>query len=348
MSEAGPPNVCPDGPTRRELAERERAVLKAIEGVTSVKVYERTEREKLNKDMLNVRVVGKPAPISLHCSKNLPDQLALAELALQRVAAVLGTDAVAEGRRRAEAAAPLVAAAPPACAQRRPAEQPGFFERSRQIQRLESELIRAHERVRDADSEVKAARLQVAAEERAVMLADAQLASAKKSLAAASEPLLKAKAEAAEMRAELEKLRSKRQRAGEEPSAAADAAAGGAAQTEAAARTSPPPHSETYNRYTLEAWRRLEAEEDRRRSVIPERGVQRKPPRKGKDGALTHQRRGLVGAVQSWADGSIENVILLMVRLIEHFKVRAEVCNHFAGAPAPPSLPITAHATAAC
>ena len=78
MSDEGPP-VPPDGPTRRELAAREREVLNAIEGVTSVKVYERTEREQLNKDMLNVRVAGRKGPISLHWSKNLPDQLALAE-----------------------------------------------------------------------------------------------------------------------------------------------------------------------------------------------------------------------------------------------------------------------------
>ena len=240
--------------------------------------------------------------------------------------AIVGEEAVAEGRRRAEAAEAPVAS-PASSAQGRSAEPLSFFEHSRQAQRLEAEQIRAQERVRDADSQVKAARLQVAAEERAVMLADAQLSRAQEVADAAAEPLLKAQADAAAIREKLEQLRAKRQRTGEEPSAAADAAAGGAAQTEAAASTSPPPHSETYNRYTLEAWRRLEAEEDNRRSVIPERGVQRKPPRKGKDGALTgltHQRRGLVGAVQSWADGSMENVVLLLRKLIDHFNIYCE------------------------
>ena len=39
------------------------------------------------------------------------------------------------------------------------------------------------------------------------------------------------------------------------------------------------------------------------------------------EGALEHWRRGLVGAVQDWAAGSLDNVVTLLVRLVLHFKV---------------------------
>ena len=75
----------------------------------------------------------------------------------------------------------------------------------------------------------------------------------------------------------------------------------------------------------METFRKLEADELRRRSVIPARGVAASAPRKGKLGALHHWRRGLVGAVQSWANGSIENVVLLVRKLIDHFNIAKEM-----------------------
>ena len=56
--EEGQTAVGADGPTRSELAARERAVLKSIDGVTSVTFNARKMREPLNKDTLYVRVRG--------------------------------------------------------------------------------------------------------------------------------------------------------------------------------------------------------------------------------------------------------------------------------------------------
>ena len=127
--EEGQTAVGADGPTRSELAARERAVLKSIDGVTSVTFNARKMREPLNKDTLYVRVRGQTKSIVLHCSQNLPDHLALAQLMFQRVAAVLGEEAVAEGRRRAEAAEAPVAA-PASSAQGRSVVRIGrYFDR---------------------------------------------------------------------------------------------------------------------------------------------------------------------------------------------------------------------------
>ena len=52
---------------------------------------------------------------------------------------------------------------------------------------------------------------------------------------------------------------------------------------------------------------------------------QQKEPRTGASGALEHWRRGLVGAVQSWAEGSLENVVILVKRLIQHFNIMADI-----------------------
>ena len=54
-----------------------------------------------------------------------------------------------------------------------------------------------------------------------------------------------------------------------------------------------------------------------RRAKEPKAAVTAPAPRDGVNGALAHWRRGLVGCVQDWADGSLENVITLLLRLIK-------------------------------
>ena len=112
-----PSTVAPDdGPTLQELVARECAVLEAIGGVTSVKRYERQRREALNKSMLKVRLRGRKDPLTVHCKVNVPNLLVAAQLMMEKVAAELGAEAVAEGRRRFDAqreaaAAPAAASA---------------------------------------------------------------------------------------------------------------------------------------------------------------------------------------------------------------------------------------------
>ena len=326
-----PSTVAPDdGPTLQELVARECAVLEAIAGVTSVNTYERQRREPLNKSMLKVRLRGRKDPLSVHCKLGVPNLLAAARLMMEKVADVLGEEAVAEGRRRADAA--RAAAAAPDAARASEETQPAgagaslnFFEHSKLIRQLEAQMAAAQERARAADADLRSALLLVAAEQKAVTRAEERFSIAQAGANAAAEPLLKAKADVAEIRASLAELRAKRQRLGEQPSA--DAAAEEAAETEAAASDAPPP---PYLEYDLETFRRHETDEQRRRSMKPQRGVHSSAPRMGKIGALEHWRRGLIGAVQSWAHGSIDNVILLIMHLINYFDVSVEIYGKLA------------------
>ena len=84
-----------------------------------------------------------------------------------------------------------------------------------------------------------------------------------------------------------------------------------------------------YKDYNLVNFMREESKEMWRRSKVPRRvqsGEEQPPwPRTGSSGALEHWRRGLIGAVQSWANGSLDNVIWLFVKLMDHFKVWEQV-----------------------
>ena len=124
------------GPSMPELVERELEALRAVDGVTSATAYERQLRQPLNKSMVKVRLQGRKAPIAVHCSGSLPNLLRAALALAEKVAAILGGDAGAEGRRRAEIAAEAQPAA---------AEEPSanVFEHMQRVHRLEAELARA-------------------------------------------------------------------------------------------------------------------------------------------------------------------------------------------------------------
>ena len=131
-------SVGPEGPTLSELVDRELAVMKMVDGVTSVYAYSKKRREPLNKSMLKVRIAGRENPLSSHCGKEIPDLLVAAQEMWKKIEEELGSDAVAEGRRRygaeLEAAAPT--AAPAASEATRPADQPlNFFLHSKLVQR---------------------------------------------------------------------------------------------------------------------------------------------------------------------------------------------------------------------
>ena len=273
-----------DGPTLSELVARELKVLEAIDGVVSARMYARRRKsEPLNKNLIKVRMRDRDNPLTVHCSATVPDLRVAAEQMMVKVAAIVGSEAVAEGRLRIaaqrEAAVPAAAAA---SGQKRSSEQAGqplnFFERSRRIQEFEAEKARAAERVRDADGLWRSKLLLVSTEQKAVQLAQLRLDDARAAAEAAKEPLARAQAAAAEARASLEQLRSKRQRLDEEPSASADAPA----SVEEDAQEEADLGAEFYKDYTLETFRKLESEEVKRRRQVPKRGVQRNQPRLGK------------------------------------------------------------------
>ena len=344
--------VAAGGNDAAALLERELAALRSTDGVTSVVVYERQRRQSLNKSMVNVRLRGRAAPLSIHCCARLPTLLDAAYQMTEKIVDIIGEAAVAEGRRlRAEAE--REAAAETARTVGGPAQQPpssNFFAQSQRIQQLEAALIpSADERVRDADARWQAALVLVAEQHSALKEAQARVDQAQAVADRAQEPLLQAQEVAAALRGELEQLRRKRPRPSEEAAAHSRQQLG---QKEA------PPHFEKYKDYTLGTFRKLESEEMLRRSVVPVRllhPAQRQPkePRTGAAGALEHWRRGIIGAIQSWADGSLENVIILIKRLIEHFNILGDIKDWLVDAgvfdAALPALPnLRRHAATAC
>ena len=100
------------------------------------------------------------------------------------------------------------------------------------------------------------------------------------------------------------------------------------AEGETLQMTEPPPpptepawRSRQYADYDLHTWRKLEGEVwDRRRVALSRDVPGRLPeqmPRGERDGPLHHWRRGLVGAVKDWANGSAADAVNILVKLIK-------------------------------
>ena len=99
-----------------------------------------------------------------------------------------------------------------------------------------------------------------------------------------------------------------------------------------------PPSVATWD---LKQWRDQEDEEQKRRDVKigaaagHEAGQEPLAPRTGKDGYLHHWRRGLLGAVRSWARGVKAHVVTMVMGLISSengFGIEAEVSERLADA----------------
>lgn len=76
--------------------------------------------------------------------------------------------------------------------------------------------------------------------------------------------------------------------------------------------------------WDIETFRRVETTVQTKRTV-PITNKEVRPPRKGKAGAIRHERMGLAGAVQYWARGSRKNALLLVMKLVRHFGLEASV-----------------------
>ena len=325
--QASPP--ASDGPAEEELLAHELEVLRAVAGVTSVLTYERQRREPLNKTMLKVRIEGRKNPLQVHCSEKVPNLLVAARLMIEKVGDVLGSDAVAEGRRlRAAEAAAGFGEEPvqPAAA------QTDIFQKMMCVRQLEKELAAAEACAREADSQLRASLLVVAAEEKAARLAQGRVLQAQAAADALKEPLTKAVAAAATIREELAQMRSKRQRVARDELPSVDEPAqpeevrDNTGDTEESSL-----HYGMYKEYSLQTFRALEAKQMHKRSILPECGVQARPLRSGEEGAMHHWRHGLVGAVQSWADGSLDHVVTLILKLVDHFQIADQISQKLKG-----------------
>ena len=324
--EASPP--ASDGPAEAELLAHELEVLRAVAGVTSVLTYERQRREPLNKTMLKVRIEGRKNPLQVHCSEKVPNLLVAARLMIEKVGDVLGSDAVAEGRRlRAAEAAAGFGEEPvqPAAA------QTDIFQKMMRVRQLEKELAAAEACAREADSQLRASLLAVAAEEKAARLAQGRVLQAQAAADALKEPLTKAVAAAATIREELAQMRSKRQRVARDELPSVDEPAQPEDVRDTTGDAESSPYFGMYKDYTLQTFRALEAKQMRRREILPMCGVESRPLRSGEAGALHHWRHGLVGAVQAWADGSLDHVASLIMKLVEHFNIADQVGEKLKG-----------------
>ena len=203
-------------PSLSELVERELRALRAVDGVTSAKAYERQRREPLNKSMVSVRVRGRSNAITVHCKLDGVHNLVLAaQRAAELLASELGDEAVAQGRLRAEAEAEQTNAEQPGASGPNASAPKDLFERMAREASLKKRLTAAESIAREADGRVKLALAKVAEEERAVREAQHRLATARAAAEEAKQPLLEAAANIAGIQEELRLLRSKRPRLGD-------------------------------------------------------------------------------------------------------------------------------------
>jgi hypothetical protein len=80
--------------------------------------------------------------------------------------------------------------------------------------------------------------------------------------------------------------------------------------------------------WDLETFRRTETATKNRRAVpVTSGGPTGRPFDKGKKGPIKHARQGLLGAVQFWARGSRQNVVILLMKLIRLFGVETSDRN---------------------
>jgi len=73
--------------------------------------------------------------------------------------------------------------------------------------------------------------------------------------------------------------------------------------------------------WSLVTFKKMEGEIGKKRRVPVRAGTEAPKPRKGRFGAMHHDRMGLVGALQYWARGSKSNAECLVLKLIRHFDV---------------------------
>lgn len=85
----------------------------------------------------------------------------------------------------------------------------------------------------------------------------------------------------------------------------------------------------TWKTWSLARWRKHEAEIQARRSVLIDinNTDTSLPPRGNEErGWRKHWRRGLVGSLQDWAEGSTFRVAFMLAEMARHFEVQQQVC----------------------
>ena len=87
-----------------------------------------------------------------------------------------------------------------------------------------------------------------------------------------------------------------------------------------------PPQQPYWAEWDLSTWRRLEASRYKMRQLELKdrphvtRGVHRAA--RGDDGALLHERRGLIGCIQEWAGGSRQEAAVLIAKLVRRLDLK--------------------------
>ena len=80
--------------------------------------------------------------------------------------------------------------------------------------------------------------------------------------------------------------------------------------------------------WVLSRFRKHESELERRRAVdIDDTDNDESIPRPGANGWRHHPRRGLIGGIKDWAEGSTHKVAFMLAELVDEFGVQDEVCR---------------------
>ena len=95
---------------------------------------------------------------------------------------------------------------------------------------------------------------------------------------------------------------------------------GGGSQTAA-------PPQQSWMTWDLGTWRRLESWVQHRRQtpLSHEQPLQAEQARGARDGALDHERRGLIGSLQDWSCGSRHEAAHLIARLVERLDLKVRL-----------------------
>ena len=130
----------------------------------------------------------------------------------------------------------------------------------------------------------------------------------------------------------------------------ADSSSGGveAEAAEAAATDDEP----TWKLWPLSRWRKHESEVQARRAVVIDinNADESLPPRGDEErGWHKHWRRGLIGSIQDWAEGSKHRVVFMLAEMARYFGVEQEVYAACVESPSPALTPTCArHPHVAC
>lgn len=358
MHAKGKQAAAPDASAAAQELKLELAVIRAVAGVASAADYPRGKTDaKLNSNRVLVHLESGQK-IDAHCSPQLPTKLHAAREAKRQLGEIVGPAAISEAEALVAARMGGASSSGAAsffersqAAQQKQAQQRQLKEQLQQARRRLGELRLAESAAAAAReaAEEELQRLQAALDEMSVEpVRVCQLCAAP----LAQHPLASARpwrgrilhAQEAKFAPNPTQIRPRG--AENEPSddrphrlpsqdpkrpCAPPAAAAAAATVRAHASGENPPHWAEFEYYSRTTYEGLEVKEQKRRAVevdLTRRdGPRALPPGDESRGWHNHWRRGIYGALQSWAQGSFGAIVYMLACCARHFQCVDEVSS---------------------